>query len=101
MRVRRDLLEQMAFAGATGAELNHVVVPLDKGNHPQQRHVARTLAQPLRLKPDAAQKKILPLHRRQFRPSSSDLFQDPACRELDWSHGVDLEGPAATLLRDG
>ena len=38
--VGRDLLEQVALAGASRAKLDHVVVALDERDHAEQHHVA-------------------------------------------------------------
>ena len=38
VRVRRDLLEEVALAGAARPEFHQVVVPLDERDHAQQHH---------------------------------------------------------------
>ena len=43
--VGRDLLKQMALAGAAGAEFDEVVVPLHEGHHPQKQHAGRPIVE--------------------------------------------------------
>ena len=65
MRVGRDLLKQVALAGAARPQFHHVVVALDERDHAQQVDIARSLAQRRRFEPDAAQQQVLPLGRGQ------------------------------------
>ena len=44
MRIRRDLLEKMALAGAAWTQFHQVVVPLHERNHAKQRHSLRSLS---------------------------------------------------------
>jgi hypothetical protein len=101
MRVGRDLLEQMALAGAARSQLYHVEVALDEGDHPHQRDIPRPRRHPLRLQADAAQQKVLPLRRGHLRPSLDDAIEDAARGELDRPHRIRLERPPALFLGDG
>ena len=42
VRIGRNLLEQVAFAGASGPQFHHVVVTLHKGDHAQQEGILGT-----------------------------------------------------------
>ena len=61
MGIRRDLLEQVALAGASRTKLHHVVVALHERNHPEEQHVAGTGCELLRLHADTPDQEILPL----------------------------------------
>jgi len=54
MRIRRNLLEEMALPCSSGAEFHQVVVTLDKGNHSQHQGVMLPPGQSVRLYADGS-----------------------------------------------
>jgi hypothetical protein len=54
VRVRRNLLEQVALARTARTQLDEVVVALDERHHPQQHDCFRALAELRGLQPDRA-----------------------------------------------
>ncbi len=83
--IGRDLLKEMALAGAARAQLDHIVVVLDERHHAQQQHIALALGHLRRLKADAAQQKLFPLVRRE--PGAALRTGPPARRA--WRVGSD------------
>ena len=60
MRVRGDLLEQMALAGAAWTQLDHVVVALYERNHAHEADQLGAVGQCCRLKANATQQESFP-----------------------------------------
>ena len=52
MGVGRDLLEQMALAGAARTKLHEIIVALDERDHPKKDDTFCPFAERGRLKPD-------------------------------------------------
>ena len=67
--IRRNLLEQVALAGAARAEFHHVVVVLDERNHAQQQRVEVAGRDLRRLQADAAEQEVLPISGREPPPA--------------------------------
>ena len=61
MGVGRDLLEQLALASTTGAELHPVEVALHEGSHAPQHHHLGPLIEGGWLQADGADQKVAPL----------------------------------------
>jgi len=59
--IRRNLLIKMTFARTARSKFNHVVVALNKRNHPQYHGILSPLIQSFRFDADAAEQKQLPL----------------------------------------
>ncbi len=60
MRIRRNLLEEMAFASSPRAEFHQIVVTLNKGNHPQHQGITLSLRQSSRFYPYRTKQEYLP-----------------------------------------
>ena len=98
--IGRDLLKEMALAGAAWPQLDHIVVALDEGHHAQQQHIALALGHLRRLKANAAQQKMFPLLRRQAGAAFVQGLQHIACGKLDRTQRGDGEWAAIFLLSD-
>jgi hypothetical protein len=62
VRIRGNLLKQMALACAARAKLDHVVVALDKRHHPQERDQLGPIGQRTRLQSNRPDQKVAPFH---------------------------------------
>ena len=72
MRVGRDLLEQMTFAGAARTEFDDVVIALDERDHAQEGDIARARRHGFGFEADAAEQEILPLFGAQLCSALAD-----------------------------
>ena len=100
VRVRRNLLEQMALTCAAWAQLHQVEVALHKGSHAQQHHHLGPLIEGGWLNADRADQEVAPLI---CGESSSALGQYPqhvGVGHLDRPQPGDAERPAVALLGD-
>ena len=100
MGVGRDLLEEVALAGASGPELDHVIVALHEGHHAQQHGVLLPLGEARRLDTGRAQQEGLPLLGGEVTAGSGQLVEHVTLGELNFAQGADAEGSPALLLGD-
>src|SRR5690606_19276106 len=83
VRKGRDLLEQVALAGATRTELDRVVIRLDERDHPQEHQILGPLAEGRWLEADTPEQDPLPLLRGEVRAVVGDLLGNIPARNLD------------------
>jgi hypothetical protein len=95
--VRRHLLEQVRLAGATGPELDGVVVGHHERDHAGDQHVLLPAGKPGRLEPDAAQQQVTPLVQSEMGTSANEGLQRIAGRHLDGPHRLHPERLPARL----
>jgi hypothetical protein len=101
VRIGRDLLVQVAFARAAGAELDHVVVPLDERDHAEQEGVTLAFRQAVGLQTDAAQQDPPPACGIELAATGSKGCEHVALRELDLPQRGHAERAPVGLQRDG
>ena len=96
--VRRNLLEQMALAGSSRTEFNHVVVSLHKRNHAEQHHVLSAGSQLFGFHADAADQKLLPFVCGKCFPAFVERRQHLAFGQLNFAKGINAEWATILLL---
>src|ERR1035437_4453943 len=98
VRVRRNLLVQVALGRTGWAEFYEVVIPLDERDHTQEPHHLRPVRQRLRLHADRAKEEVLPFGRGESLSSLHERHQHVRLGELDRPQALDAEWPAVLFL---
>ena len=99
VRIRGELLVDVALAGAARAELDQVVVALDERGHAQQHDASGRLVQGGRLQAGGADEEVAPIRRRESAAPPGQHVEHVGLRHLDGTQLREAEGAAGSVLR--
>ena len=99
VRVRRELLVDVALAGAARTELDEVVVALDEGRHAQEHHAFGGVVQPGRLEAGGPDEEVAPTLGGERPAPPGQHVEHVRLRHLDGAQLHEAERAARRVLR--